>query len=187
MLEKDDHKLTIEQLKERYRTEIDPNDIPNSYGLTTEQATTRLRLINTAADKKKNAANITTTDNPESERLFTVLRDGRQQQVKRESLVVGDVIKVEAGVLRADIRLIQTNHLLVNTMVITGEYQPNAMNSEPSLEDSHLMALNIAYADCEVVSGDGYGVIIATGNETFLQLITEYIASRNTCCYCVTL
>lgn len=51
-----------------------------------------------------------------------VIRGGVQRTIKSEELVVGDIVKVGSGsVVPADIRIIETNNLLVDEKSITGE------------------------------------------------------------------
>ena len=51
-----------------------------------------------------------------------VVRNGKEKEVKVENVVIGDIIKLNAGsIIPADVMLIETKDLFLNQSVFTGE------------------------------------------------------------------
>src|SRR3989338_5440456 len=106
-----------------------------------------------------------------------VLRDGKRKEILAEHLVPGDVIfLVEGDKVPADARLIEENTLKVDHSSITGESEPQLR----SLECTHsniLETRNIVFSGTLVQSGNGRGVVYATGNTTQMGKIVELTES----------
>lgn len=110
-----------------------------------------------------------------------VLRDGKQQTVKSENIVCGDIIILEAGdAVPADARLLESNSLKCEESALTGESVPvdkqtNALNStaEIPLGDR----TNMIYSGSTVVYGRGKAVVTATGMNTEMGKIADALAS----------
>lgn len=110
-----------------------------------------------------------------------VLRDGKQQTIKSENLVLGDIIILEAGdAVPADARLLESNSLKCEESALTGESVPvdkqtNALNStaEIPLGDR----TNMIYSGSTVVYGRGKAVVTATGMNTETGKIADALAS----------
>jgi sodium/potassium-transporting ATPase subunit alpha len=102
-----------------------------------------------------------------------VIRDGKLQQIPARLLVPGDVVKVQYGEkVPGDLRVISANSLKVNNSSLTGETNDISLGLEakrPQLFE----ALNIARAGCSFTSGNGTGVLFATGNNTFFGGIAK--------------
>jgi calcium-translocating P-type ATPase len=112
------------------------------------------------------------------------LREGNVQNLDVESLVPGDVVLLgEGDKVPADIRLIEAFGMRVNTATISGESLPKARNAEPDLNETPLTAKNLVLAGTTIVSGQGRGVVYATGMHTefgkiaHLTQTTEEISS----------
>jgi calcium-translocating P-type ATPase len=100
-------------------------------------------------------------------RQATVLRDGAAQRLPIEALVPGDVVLVQEGDdVPADCRLIEGTALRVNVATITGESLPKVRTPAPTEEDDPLAARCLLLAGTSVVSGDGKGLVFATGMRT---------------------
>jgi len=57
------------------------------------------------------------------EAYATVIRDGKKKKIKAENLVPGDIIIISAGIyITADIRILESNDLLLNEAALTGEW-----------------------------------------------------------------
>jgi len=57
--------------------------------------------------------------------MATVIRDNEEKDIKTEKVVVGDIVKLNAGsIIPADLKLIETKDLFVNQSVFTGESVP---------------------------------------------------------------
>ena len=102
-----------------------------------------------------------------------VLRDGRRQRVSSEELVLGDVVLLTAGdKVPADLRLISARYLHVDESTLTGESWPVEKRSEPDdLEAPLAEQLAMARAGSFVTSGQGSGLVVATGDATAMGLI----------------
>ena len=108
-----------------------------------------------------------------------VRRDGRRQTVAGEQLVPGDVVLLEAGDrVPADLRLLRTHDLRVQEAILTGESaavgkQTTAVDAEAALGDRTCMA----FSGTTVVTGQGFGVVVATGGGSEIGRISGLLAS----------
>ncbi|MCK9419626.1 MAG: cation-transporting P-type ATPase [Nitrospirae bacterium] len=106
------------------------------------------------------------------------IRSGTESEVPAEEVVPGDLIRLAEGdKVPADLRLIESNALKVNNASLTGESEPALRRSEPVPGDP-INSPNIAFAGTNVVSGNGVGVVFATGMRTEfgrIALLTETV------------
>ena len=95
-----------------------------------------------------------------------VVRAGRVEQVEAEAVVVGDILVLAEGdKIAADVRILASDSLMIDTSPLTGESQPLRLTS--AAEDRPLEeCANLAFAGCTVVRGTGRGVVFATGLRT---------------------
>lgn len=108
-----------------------------------------------------------------------VIRDDKVIKVKTEEIVVGDIIVLEAGdIVPADLRLFETASLKIEESSITGESVPVEKNTKiPSYEtniplgDQH----NMAFMGTVVTYGRGKGIVVATGMNTQMGKIADYL------------
>ncbi|KAI9290866.1 aminophospholipid-transporting P-type ATPase [Neoconidiobolus thromboides FSU 785] len=102
-----------------------------------------------------------------------LLRDSDILKVSVKDLVPGDVVLLKQNeTIPADIRLFHTDHLIVNNSSLTGETK--FLEKKSSNKISYVFdATNIVFKGTHVVSGDGYGVVIRTGNQTMLGRILQ--------------
>jgi len=99
-----------------------------------------------------------------------VLRDGSERSLPAEELLPGDVIHLSAGdQVPADIRLARAFELNVNEALLTGESQP-VVKKVGRLAPGLVLAerRNMVYFGSLVTSGEGRGVVVATGRATEL-------------------
>lgn len=112
------------------------------------------------------------------ERRATVMRDGRKHVVAAASLVPGDVVLLTAGsVVPADMYLLEARELEISEAALTGESvpiqkEPNALPENVPLTDR----VNMAWMGTYVESGEGKGIVVATGNETQIGRIAEELS-----------
>ena len=112
-----------------------------------------------------------------------VIRNGVQRIIKSEELVVGDIVKVGSGsIIPADLRIIESNDLMINEKSITGEDRYSKKFADAII--GRVSALkemkNILFKGTEVKSGDGTGVVIAIGTSSQLgKLLSMMIYSSN--------
>ncbi|MEO1767726.1 cation-transporting P-type ATPase [Thiobacter aerophilum] len=107
-----------------------------------------------------------------------VLRDGRRQEVDAAELVPGDIIFLAAGDrVPADVRLLSVKGLRVDEALLTGESMPvdkqvAAVGADAPLIDRSTMA----WSGTLVTSGQGMGVVVATGALSEIGRISELLA-----------
>ncbi|MBI2306655.1 MAG: HAD-IC family P-type ATPase [Rhodocyclales bacterium] len=107
-----------------------------------------------------------------------VVRGGRKLRLGAHALVPGDVVLLAAGDrVPADLRLVEARSLQAMEAPLTGE--STAVRKEPAaLPADTLLAdrTNMAYAGTMVVSGQGVGLVAATGGATETGRISRLIA-----------
>jgi Ca2+-transporting ATPase len=110
-----------------------------------------------------------------------VIRDGKQQEVKSEDLVVGDIIVLEAGdSIPADARILTSASMKVEESALTGESVPvDKISNVLELNDAKDIALgdrkNMVYMGTTLVYGHGTAVITSTGMDTEMGKIADAI------------
>jgi Ca2+-transporting ATPase len=110
-----------------------------------------------------------------------VIRDGKIVEISTEDITVGDVVIVREGdLIPADIRFIETNNLLVDESILTGESVPVEKFAEKILpEDTPIYEReNIGYGGTHVVKGIGKGVVYAVGLNTEMGRIYSKIKDK---------
>ncbi|EXI91966.1 MAG: putative cation-transporting ATPase F [Candidatus Accumulibacter sp. BA-94] len=108
----------------------------------------------------------------------TVLRGGCKQRLSSTELVPGDVVLLAAGDrVPADLRLFRAKDLQAIEAALTGESTAVAKGGE-ALPAGTLLAerCNMAYAGTVMISGQGAGVVVATGDHTETGRISRLIA-----------
>ena len=110
-------------------------------------------------------------------REASVLRDGRRLTVPAESLAVGDVVLAEAGDrMPADLRLLRAANLRIEEAALTGESAPADKSTDPVAPDASLGdRTSMAYSGTLVASGQGAGLVVATGAATELGRISAMV------------
>ncbi|QEM80274.1 cation-transporting P-type ATPase [Halomonas binhaiensis] len=111
--------------------------------------------------------------------MATVLRNGQRQAVSAVELVTGDIVLLEAGDrVPADLRLLNCHSLRMQEAILTGESvavgkSSSAVDAEAALGDRSCMA----YSGTLVSSGQGRGLVVATGSETEIGRISGLLSS----------
>ena len=108
-----------------------------------------------------------------------VVREGRAFVVAARDLVAGDLILLEAGDrVPADSRLVSSFGFRTQEAALTGESTPVAKQSASALaEDTDLAdRTNMVYLGTHAVAGSARALITATGMDTELGRIAEWIA-----------
>lgn len=110
-----------------------------------------------------------------------IKRDGENQELPTEQVVVGDIINLAAGdMVPADMRLLRSKDLFCTTSSINGDYNPKEKiaNKNPQFDqkNAYLDYPNILYEGTTIVSGSGAGVVFATGDHT---LFGKMVAAAN--------
>ena len=101
---------------------------------------------------------------------------GKEQTVESRSLVPGDIIKLEAGDLRAaDARLLVAHDLAVDESALTGESEPQDKSTEAPRENMGeiYQASCMVFAGTTVVRGWASALIVATGRSSVLGEVSK--------------
>ena len=96
-------------------------------------------------------------------------RAGGHEAVASETLVPGDIVQVESGTrVPADLRLIDTNEVLVDEALLTGESVAVAKREDAALAPDTPLAerRTMMHAGTTVLSGRATGLVVATGMAT---------------------
>lgn len=108
-----------------------------------------------------------------------VLRDGIEQVIPIEEVVVGDIVTIEAGdFVPADIRLFETHSLKIDESALTGEAVPVEKNTETIAEEDVPLGdrLNSGFMSTVVTYGRGKGIVVATGMKTEIGKIAGMLS-----------
>ncbi|HXA86789.1 MAG TPA: magnesium-translocating P-type ATPase [Candidatus Dormibacteraeota bacterium] len=109
----------------------------------------------------------------------TVMRDGRWQEIGRQTLVPGDTVRLSAGdLVPADARLLQSRDLYVQQAALTGESLPAEKDASGVGDSSGPDARNLVFLGTSVVSGTATAAVTATGRQTSFGDIAERLAAR---------
>ena len=114
-------------------------------------------------------------------RIFTdVIRDKKQLEVRQEKVVLGDIITLSAGsIVPADLYLIQSKDLFVNQASFTGESiaVEKIAGKKALINDEEIAIKNICLMGTNVISGNGLGVVVKTGLDTFMGKVNGKIST----------
>ena len=110
----------------------------------------------------------------------TVVRDGVDREIKIENVVVGDIVRLNAGtIIPADLRIVESKDLFLNQSVFTGESVLIEKTTINSVESKEIFNINnICLMGTSVVSGKGTGIVIATGFDTYLGKVGNEVDSK---------
>lgn len=109
----------------------------------------------------------------------SVLRDGQRHTLAGEKLVPGDIVLLEAGdKVPADLRLLKMHGLQIQEAILTGESiavekQLDPVDLDASIGDRHCMA----FSGTTVTSGQGRGIVVATGSLTEIGRISGLLST----------
>ncbi|ANW02211.1 carbonate dehydratase [Bradyrhizobium icense] len=109
----------------------------------------------------------------------SLIRDGRRVTIAADKVVPGDIVLLEAGDrVPADLRLVKARNLRVDEAILTGESVPvdkavKAVETTAALGDRFPMAFSGTF----VTTGQGTGVVVATGPATELGRISSMIGA----------
>ena len=110
----------------------------------------------------------------------TVLRDGSEQEIPIDEIVVGDVIKLSAGdMIPADVVLIDSRDFFVQQSGLTGEsdaVEKICLRKADSQNlDSLLESESLAFMGTNVISGRATALVLVVGDETMMGAIEQTI------------
>ncbi|KAJ3062449.1 hypothetical protein HDU98_001691, partial [Podochytrium sp. JEL0797] len=107
-----------------------------------------------------------------------VIRAGQTQQISAKELVLGDVVVVRSGdKIPADLLIIGSTELKVDNSSLTGEADPQE-RSKKNTHQNTLEATNLAFNGTLAVVGNGFGIVIRTGDNTVIGQIASLTANE---------
>ena len=114
-----------------------------------------------------------------------VIRDGMPMQVQTKDIAIGDTIVLSAGsMIPADLRIIEAKDLYVRESSLTGESDSIKKSVELEKEDENIEGIdnitqlnNICFMGTNVISGSAKGIVIKTGDSTYLGKIAYTISN----------
>ncbi|EFO21007.2 hypothetical protein LOAG_07482 [Loa loa] len=109
-----------------------------------------------------------------------VIRGAERTRINVSDIVIGDIVYLRPGArVPADLRLIFTDELKLDTSWITGELEPlDFCDTTVPKNVTALGAQNIALNGCLCTNGTGYGVTIRTGNRTIIGKIARVTSKQ---------
>ena len=108
-----------------------------------------------------------------------VQRDGNSMEIGVQNIVVGDICFLMYGMkIPADLRIIEASSLRVDTSMLTGEQDPVKMTTAKASKDTGMLhATNIGFMGCNIVEGEGKGIVVATGKNSQLSKIASQVSN----------
>nr|CAD2201092.1 unnamed protein product [Meloidogyne enterolobii] len=99
----------------------------------------------------------------------SIIRDCEEKQIPSDELVVGDIVIIRSGQqVPADIRILQSNGVKIESSAINGEPQAVDYTNEPAAKHVALFdARNVILRGCYCTEGEAIGLML--GNFTHLQ------------------
>ncbi len=110
----------------------------------------------------------------------SVLRNGIKKDILAHDLVIGDIVYLKRGdIVPADLRIIESGGLQINEAIITGESLDRVKIKEHLSEQNTSVAdmINMAFSSTSVTAGNGIGIVVETGLDTFIGKISLSIES----------
>jgi len=105
----------------------------------------------------------------------TVFRDKKQQDIRIEDIVPGDIVLLNAGdIVPGDCLMLESNDLFVDEAMLTGETFPVEKSVEVLLAETALaQRTNIIWMGTHVVSGTAKALVVFTAKNTEFGKVSE--------------
>ena len=110
-----------------------------------------------------------------------VIRNGKEQIIESSNLVVGDIIKLEAGdFVPADARLITSTALKAEESALTGESVPAEKFADATIKENAPLGdrSNMVFSGCSITYGTATAVVTATGMDTEMGKIANLLSGE---------
>ena len=110
-----------------------------------------------------------------------VLRNNKAKEINVSDVVVGDIVLLEAGNNAcADIRLIESNSLIVDESMLTGESIAINKDHKVLLDSDSILAEqhNKVFMSTSILKGNGKGIVTHTGMNTQIGKIASLIKNE---------
>ncbi len=117
-----------------------------------------------------------------TENRTKVKRDNAVIALSSYELVPGDVAVLSEGdIIPADIRLFQTYSVFIDESILTGESVPTQKDANPVLAENSLPyeLSNMALSGTTMTKGKAEGVVIFTGESSYLASIAEKVKEKS--------
>ena len=111
-----------------------------------------------------------------------VIRDGKEEIIDSASLVVGDIIRLEAGdFVPADARLLKSVNLKSEESALTGESVPSEKDAGEVVDEKAPIGdrTNMIYSGCSITYGTATAVVTATGMNTEMGKIASLLQGES--------
>jgi magnesium-transporting ATPase (P-type) len=107
-----------------------------------------------------------------------VIRQGERTSIPGEDLVPGDIVLIEAGdKIAADLRLLNAYGLTLQEAILTGESVPVEKHTEQVSAQAPIGdRTGMAFSGTLVASGQGKGIVVATGAQTEIGHISHLLS-----------
>jgi len=106
-------------------------------------------------------------------RSAKVVREGEEQEIPAEEVVMGDILIIQAGErVPADCRILESNHFMVDNSALTGESEPQERDVHCT-HDEQLLTANMAFQGTHAVQGTARAVATRTGANTVMGKMME--------------
>jgi P-type Mg2+ transporter len=113
----------------------------------------------------------------------TVLRDGKKMEIDAKMIVPGDIVHLGIGdIVPADIRLFKLEDMSIDESSLTGESVPVIKTAAVTQQEKTLPQYlkNMAFMGTHIIGGEGYGLVISTGESTFFGKTASYLKEPET-------
>ena len=108
-----------------------------------------------------------------------VIREGKSFKINTNELVPGDIVEIKAGgKIPADLRIITNHDIKIQQSDINGESDCIEASTK-RVENNELEIQHIIYAGSKCLEGLGKGVVILTGDHTYLGRIAQSSAGES--------
>jgi len=110
------------------------------------------------------------------------IRGGELNLVASSELVPGDYLIFHEGeIVTADVRLVESAGLMSDEAALTGESAPVIKSHESAVDEKALpnQWANMLLAGTTLVRGTGRGVVVATGESTYLASIAQRVQEKS--------
>ena len=110
----------------------------------------------------------------------TVLRDNEELEINVENVVIGDIVKLNAGtIVPADLKIMEAKDLFVNQSVFTGESILVEKTINAKSDCNQIFDIdNICLMGSTIESGKATGIVISTGVNTYLGQVGNEVKVR---------
>ena len=102
-----------------------------------------------------------------------VFRDGQKQWISGNKIVCGDLVVLQKhDFVPADIRVLDSNNLIIDNRLITGNKEE--MKTHSSCAQDCLLSPNMVFCCTKVVEGHCVGIVLRRGEDTVFGTLKNY-------------